>query len=85
MREFRFQGTSAPGETVRGNIFAPSRRAAWRRVGVLSEKHAFKLERVETRRTFMFKVQHPSGRVLRGEQKAYSTEEVRKALGVSVS
>jgi len=80
VNEFRFIGTSLVGETVRGNIFAPSRRAAWRRVQALADKHNFNLKGIERRSTFLFKVRHPSGKVIRGEQKAYTGDEIRAAL-----
>lgn len=68
------------GETVRGNIFAPSRRAAWRRVRTLAEKHGFNAKGIDRRRTFLFKVRHPAGKIIRGEQKAFAASEIRSAL-----
>jgi type IV pilus assembly protein PilC len=80
VREFRFVGTSAVGEAIRGNVYAPSRRAATRRIEVLSEKHKFAPDSLEERHTFLYKVRHPSGKTVTGEQKAYAPEEVRLAL-----
>ena len=80
MREFRFTGVNVAGAPVRGTVFAPSRRAAQQRITTLSEKHAFRPEQVEQRHTYLYKVRHPSGQIVRGEQKAYSPEEVRGAL-----
>lgn len=80
MREYRFRGVSVAGESIRGNIFAPSRRAATRRVAALSEKHDFEPEALEQRYTYRYRVRHESGRIIRGEQKAYTGEEVGTAL-----
>ncbi len=80
VREYRFSGLSLAGEPIRGTVFAPTRRAAQRRIATLSEKHQFRPEEVEKRHTYVYKVRHPSGQSIRGEQKAYSAEEVRAAL-----
>jgi type IV pilus assembly protein PilC len=80
VREYRFTGTNVIGEPVRGTIFAPHKRAAERRIGELSESHHFEPEELERRRTYLYKVRHPSGEVAKGEQKAYSAEEVQLAL-----
>lgn len=80
MREFRFSGVSVSGDAIRGSVFAPSRRAATRRIAVLSDQHRFEPELVEERQTFRYKVRHPSGQIVRGEQKAYGRAEVIDAL-----
>ncbi len=80
MREFRFSGLSLSGDAIRGSVYAPSRRAAAKRIQVLSNQHDFETELVEERRTYRYKVRHPSGQIVRGEQKAYSRAEVVEAL-----
>jgi len=80
VREYRFSGVNTMGEPVRGTVFAPNRRAASRRIDDLSEKHQFRTDEVEQRRTYMYKVRDATGSIARGEQKAYSANEVRAAL-----
>lgn len=80
MREYRFNGTSFVGAPVRGTVFASSKRIAQKRIHALSEKHQFEAESIEQRLTFLYKVRHPSGKIVKGEQKAYSIEEVQAAL-----
>ena len=80
VHEFRFTGLSLAGDPIRGTVFAPSRRAAQRRISALSERHEFQPEEIEQRRMFLYKVRHPSGEVVRGQQKAYTAEEVKTAL-----
>lgn len=80
VREFRFRGVNVSGEPVRGTVFAPSKKAARRRIDNLSEKHEFEPDEIEQRKTYLYKVRHPNGEVAKGEQKAYSAEEVHTAL-----
>ena len=80
MREYRFTGLNLNGEAVRGTVYAPTRRLAHKRITVLSSEHEFATEDVEERVTFVYKVRHPSGKVVKGSQKAYSADEVRHAL-----
>jgi len=80
VREYRFSGVNVVGDPVRGTVFAPSRRAAQRRIDDLSKKHEFNTDTVEQRRTYLYKVRTTAGNVVKGEQKAYTPEEVRAAL-----
>lgn len=79
--EFRFQGVNEAGQPVQGTIFANNRRAAQQKVTALAEKHRFSLKELQERRAFLYKVRHPgTGKVVTGEQKAYSQEDVQRAL-----
>ncbi len=80
MREFRFSGVSVAGEAIRGSVYAPNRRAASKRITVLSDKHQFDPDQLEERFTYKYKVRHPGGQVVKGEQKAFTAEEVTYAL-----
>ena len=80
VKEFRFSGIGQSGQPVQGTVFAPSRRAASRKVESLSEKHQFRQQGIEQRRMYLYKVRHPNGQVIKGEQKAFSTEELSTAL-----
>ncbi|MDX1419678.1 MAG: type II secretion system F family protein [Rubricoccaceae bacterium] len=80
MREFRFTGLNLAGDPVRGTVYAPNKRTAQKRIDELAEKHDFAPELVEQRATFQYKVRHPSGTLIKGEQKAYTAEEVQAAL-----
>ncbi|PEN11378.1 type II secretion system protein [Longibacter salinarum] len=80
VREYRFSGVNTLGEPVRGTVFAPSKRAANKRIDDLSDKHSFRTDEVEQRRTYRYKVRDASGSIASGEQKAYNPNEVRAAL-----
>ena len=80
MREFRFRGVSDNGKPIQGTIYAPNKKAAMRRATALSERHRFKVQDIQERVTFRYKVRHPNGKVVEGEQKAFSKEELVNAL-----
>ena len=80
VKEYRFNGISRAGQPVQGTVFAPSSSAAKKRVGSLAERHAFVTESIERRQTYMYKVRHFNGKVIEGEQKAFSEAELRTAL-----
>lgn len=80
VKEFKFNGISAAGQPVQGTIFAPSKRAAEKKVTSLSDKHHFRPQSIQKRQAFLYKVRHPSGEIGKGEQKAFSQEEIVKAL-----
>ena len=80
MAEFRFNGVAPGGQSVQGTVYAPNKKAAEKKVSALSERHAFTLRDLEQRMLFQYKIKHPSGKVVKGEQKAYSEDEIRNAL-----
>jgi type IV pilus assembly protein PilC len=80
VREYRFSGVGSAGQAVQGTVFAPSMRAAKRKVSNLSSEHQFQLRHLHQRRQYVYKVRHPNGKEVAGEQKAYSADEIRNAL-----
>ncbi len=80
VKEFRFIGVGTAGQPVQGTVFAPSKRAAQQKVNKLSNEHGFQLRHLRQRRAFLYKVKHANGKVVLGEQKAYSKDEIETAL-----
>ncbi len=80
VKEYKFRGVSRAGQPIEGKVFAPSKKDAKAKVSRLSEKHGFRADGVEKRRTYLYKVKHPNGKVIKGEQKAFSGEEIERAL-----
>ncbi len=80
VKEFKFTGTSSAGKLVQGTVFAPSKRSAESKVQDLSKKHDFTTLELEQRQVYRYKVRHPNGKVVTGEQKAFSAEEITNAL-----
>src|SRR5690606_19674945 len=50
------------------------------KVNKLSNEHGFQLRHLRQRRAFLYKVKHANGKVVLGEQKAYSKDEIETAL-----
>lgn len=80
VKEFRFTGINGTGQPVQGTVFANSSKTARKRVDSLGERHGFRPQQMEQRQTFMYKVRHVNGNIIKGEQKAFSEEELRTAL-----
>lgn len=80
MAEFRFNGLSSGGQSVQGTVYAPNKRTAQKKVSTLAAKHTFTVSDLEERMLFRYKVKHPTGKVVKGEQKAYGQDEIRTAL-----
>ncbi|MEM1041166.1 MAG: type II secretion system F family protein [Bacteroidota bacterium] len=80
MGEFRFNGLSAAGQPVQGTVYAPNKRTAQKKVADLAERHKFTLRDLDERVFFRYKIKHPTGKVVTGEQKAFSSEEIESAL-----
>ena len=80
VKEFRFNGINQSGQPVQGTVFASGAKAARKRVDALGERHGFRPQDLAERQTFMYKVRHVNGKVINGEQKAFSEEELRTAL-----
>lgn len=80
MAEFRFSGLAASGQSVQGTVYAPNKRTAQQKVRSLAEQHGFTMRDLEQRMLFQYKVKHPSGKLIKGEQKAYAAEEIQTAL-----
>ena len=80
MGEFRFSGLSTAGQPVQGTVFAPNKRTAHKKVADLADRHKFTLRDLDERVFFRYKIKHPSGKVVTGEQKAFSSQEIESAL-----
>ncbi|MEE9187356.1 MAG: type II secretion system F family protein [Bacteroidota bacterium] len=80
MAEFRIEGMSLAGKPVIGIMDADNLRAARGKAKLLSQQKRFKLNSVRPRQTYLYKVRRGSEKPIRGEQKAFSKEEVKEAL-----
>ena len=80
VREYRFNGISQAGQPVQGTVFAPSSKAAKQRVETLATRHSFRTQSIDQRITYLYKVKHFNGKIIQGEQKSFSEEELRLAL-----
>jgi type II secretory pathway component PulF len=79
-REYQFRGVAPGGQSVQGTIMASSKSKAKEKVQELADEHGFNPSDLTKRRTYLYKVRHPNGKVKKGEQKAFSAQEVEEAL-----
>ncbi len=80
MPEFRIEGLTTSGKIITGIITADNYKSAKKKALDLSRERKFKLSRVNTRATFLYKVRRGDEKLIAGEQKAFSKDEVRDAL-----
>src|SRR5512135_3375735 len=80
MPEYRIEGVTPAGKPVQGVLEAESSRVARKRAVQMAQQRNFKLLRVMTRSTWIYKVQRGTEKPITGEQKAFSKGEVQEAL-----
>ena len=80
MVELRFSAVKSNGKVVSGNLNAPTYSEGKKKVKELVEKHHLKLKSIQKKSTFIYKIKKGSEGVVKGEQRAFSKEEVREAL-----
>jgi type IV pilus assembly protein PilC len=80
MPEYRFQGVVASGKTVQGNLTAANLAEAKQKIQELSKGRPFRVEKIERRSTFVYKVQKENDKPIEGEQKAFAKAEVEAGL-----
>jgi type IV pilus assembly protein PilC len=81
MPEFRYIGINARGKPVQGTVHADNRLEAKRRISELASELGFSIRTIQRRATYWYKVRrHDHAKPIRGEQKAFSKEELETAL-----
>lgn len=80
MAQFRLKAISSKGKRIQTEFEADSKKQAQDRVNKLSRKNGFKVQSVDKKQTYMYKVKRGAKDPVTGEQEAYSKEEVEKAL-----
>jgi type IV pilus assembly protein PilC len=80
MQEFRFQGIGPSGKAVSGNITATSAAEAKSKIQELAKGKQFKLQKLEKRATYTYKVQKGNDKPITGEQKAFAKHELQTGL-----
>lgn len=80
MAEFRYMGMNPSGRVVQGVISAQGKREAQRRIQEIALHRQFRIQKLERKSVFIYKVRRGMETVIRGEQKAFSADELRHAL-----
>ncbi|HET6527597.1 MAG TPA: type II secretion system F family protein [Balneolaceae bacterium] len=79
-QQFRLKAVSSKGKMIQTEFEADSKKMAEERVNKLSRKNGFKVQSIDKKQTYMYKVKRGAKDPVTGEQEAYSKEEVEKAL-----
>ena len=80
MPEFRVDGVTLSGKTVSGSITADNKGIAKSKAAELSREKKFKVTGIHERVTFIYRVRKGTDKPIDGEQKAFTSDEVRAAL-----
>jgi type IV pilus assembly protein PilC len=80
MPEYRIDGVSLSGKAVSGSITADNKGVAKSKAAELSREKKFKVTGIHERVTFLYRVKKGNDKPLDGEQKAFTSDEVRVAL-----
>lgn len=79
MPVFRFKGLSPQGKIVTNEFEADSKKAAKARVDKFASTRGVQVQAIEQKQNFLYKVEK-DGKVLTGEQEAYSKQELERVL-----
>ncbi len=80
MPEFRYQGINISGKPVQGVISAENSREGKKKIKSFAENKGIKVSRVQKKKQYIYKVRKGNEKYVTGEQKAYSCDEVERAL-----
>ncbi len=80
MAQFRLKAVSQKGKMVQTEFEADNKKEAQQKVDRLSKTNGLKIQAIEEKKMYMYKVQRGGKAVVSGEQEAYSKEELEKAL-----
>ena len=80
MPEYRIDGVSLTGKTVSGSITADNKSIAKTKAVELSREKKFKVTGIHERIAFIYRVRKGTDKPIDGEQKAFTSDEVRSAL-----
>lgn len=80
MAQFRLKAVSQKGKLVQTEFEADNKKEAQNKVDRLSKTNGLKIQSLDKKTLYMYKVKRPGKGVVNGEQEAYSKEELEKAL-----
>jgi type IV pilus assembly protein PilC len=80
MAQFRLKAVSQKGKIVQTEFEAPNKKDAQQKVDRLSKTNGLKIQSLDQKSTFIYKVQKTGKKPVKGEQEAYSKDELERAL-----
>lgn len=80
MPKFRLKATSKAGKLIKTEFEAPSKKEAQQKVDILVKKNGVRVQALEKKDIYQYKIQRNGKPKVMGEQEAYSKEELERAL-----
>lgn len=80
MPHFRFQAKTSEGKLIQREFEAPTKSAAKKRVQKAALARSLRVQALDEKKTFLYRVRKNGQSPMEGEQEAYSPEEVERAL-----
>lgn len=80
MIEVRFTAQKPNGQILSGTFTEPTFKDAKKKIQKLAEKNQLKIQKIEKKVAFLYKIKKGRDKPITGEQRAYNKEEVANAL-----
>jgi type IV pilus assembly protein PilC len=80
MIELRFTAQKANGQLINGNVSEPTYREGKKKIQNLALKNQLKIQKIEKKVGYLYKIKRGREKPIRGEQRAYTKAEVENAL-----
>jgi len=80
MIEIRFTAQKPNGQVISGSFSEPTYSEAKKKVKRLAEKNQLRVQSIEKKNTYLYKIKKGREKPIRGEQRAFNKEEVVAAL-----
>jgi type IV pilus assembly protein PilC len=80
MVELRFNAVKPNGQIISGTLSAENYAEGKKKVNLLIAKEKLKLKSIEKKSTYIYKIKKGNEPAIKGEQRAFSKDEVEKAL-----
>lgn len=80
MVEFKFTAQRLNGQSINGTLSATSVAEGKKKIQRLAEKNKLRIKTVQKKSTFLYRVKKGNDKPIRGEQKAFTKQEVQEAL-----
>jgi type IV pilus assembly protein PilC len=80
MPEYRYVGVSVSGKPIQGVVFSPDEKTVKSKIKELGKTKGIRIDAVQKKSVYLYKVQRGSEKPITGEQKAFTREELFNAL-----
>jgi type IV pilus assembly protein PilC len=80
MPQFRLRGVSPKGKIIQSEFEADNKKSAKAKVDKIVRAKGIKIQALDQKEKYFYKVRKSGKQIIKGEQEAYSKEEVEKAL-----